>query len=202
MKFGVPRSIFQIALALSMPAGALAENEVFKFDPELSPDTAAEPLSHLIQGVEKLRTKKIPEAYFWLSSPQVPNSTIFFPDTKGGAFILIVRVMRLPEGADAAAALVEIKKSWPKSELPFLDKENNRLLYYTDVAWNHLEETLRPWSVPARDTKELAAFHHWETEKHDLFIKIPIDNAEAFYTALMKAWKTDKKSFRCFAGWN
>jgi hypothetical protein len=165
-------------------------------------DTDTESLSHLVEAVERLRSKEIPQAYFWLQSPQVPNSAIFFPDTKGGAFILIARVMKLPRGANAESALAEIRKSWPESELPILDAENNRLLYYSDDAWIFLEETLRPWVTATENVKGLAAANQWEINDGDLFIKIPLENSTALYTALMKAWKTSKDDFRCFAGWN
>lgn len=115
---------------------------------------------------------------------------------------MIARIVKLPEGRGAEAALAEMKRTWPNSELPILDKKNNRLLYYTDEAWAHLEATLRPWIVPSKDIKPLAESNQWKIEKNDLFFKIPSENSEAFFHALMKAWKTDKKSFRCFAGWN
>ena len=179
-----------------MLASALGEYEISKSD------TATEPLRHLIQAVESLRTKTIPQAYFWLDSPQAPNSTIFFPDTDGGAFVLIARFVKLPNGADAEAALAELKKSWPSLELPILDKKNNRLLYYGDEAWHHLEATMRPWSIPAKKIEGLAASNQWDIDQNNLFIEIPRENAETFYDALMKAWNTDKERFRCFAGWN
>ena len=48
-------------------------------------DTA--PFSQLVDAVVKLKAKTIAQAYFWLGSPQVPDSTIFTPDTKNGELL-------------------------------------------------------------------------------------------------------------------
>ena len=165
-------------------------------------DSPTKPLSHLVESVERLRTKDIPQAYFWLQSPQLPNSTIFFPDTRGGAYILIGLVMKLPKEADAKKALAELSKTWPKSELPILDVKNNRLLYYSDEAWSHLEATLRPWATRAEEVKDLALVNQWNIAENDLIIRIPKENTADFYAALIEAWRTSKDDFRCFAGWN
>ena len=185
---------------LAILAGAILSSVAGAAEPIT--DSPTEPLSHLVESVERLRSKDIPQAYFWLLSPQAPNSTIFFPDTKGGAYILIGRVVKLPKDADAKNALAEIGETWPKSELPILDAKNNRLLYYSDEAWSHLEETLRPWAMGADGVKGLAAANQWDIAETDLIIRIPRENTSDFYAALMKAWRTSKEDFRCFAGWN
>lgn len=167
-----------------------------------SADSATEPLSHLIESVERLRSRSIPQAYFWLLSPQAPNSTIFFPDTQGGALILIGRVVRLPKGNDAKTVLAEIREVWPKSDWPILDEKNNRLLYYSDEAWRHLEETLRPWVTDTEGIRDLAAANQWSIDDTDLIIRIPAENEAEFFSALMRAWKTNEGDFRCFVGWN
>jgi hypothetical protein len=197
MKLSLPSIVFKIALAVVVTVGAWADDEV------LPEESKGEPLSHLIEAIEILRTKKIPQAYFLLQSPHIPNSTIFFPNTNGGAFILIGRVIKIPEETDAKTRLAEITKSCPKSELPILDEKNNRLLYYSDESWMHLEKSLLPWKSQLKDIKKIAAANpFWEIEENDLVVKIPTENTEAFYSALMKAWKTNKKNFKCFASWN
>jgi len=189
--------VLKFALAVIVTGCSWADDKVF---PE---ESKMDSLSHLIETIEKLRTKKIPQAYFLLQSPQVPSSTIFFPDTKGGAFILIGRVIKLPEGADAKTTFAEITKSCPKSKLPILDEKNNRLLYYSDDSWIHLEKLLQPWITPAKGVKDLADSNpFWEIEENDFVVQIPTVNTKAFYSALMKAWKTNKKDFKCFASWN
>ncbi len=194
MKRRIQCAILLISVAAIQLGDAGAEDKVT--------DSATEPLSHLVESVERLRSKKISQAYFWLLSPQVPNSTIFFPDTRGGAFILIARIMKLPKGAEAETALTEIRETWPKSDLPILDAKNNRLLYYSDEAWNHLEETLRPWVTGDETVKGLAAAKQWEIDETDLIIRIPTRGSSEFYSVLMRAWNTEKDDFRCFAGWN
>lgn len=183
------------ALAITLVLSIATANEAFAESPN-------EPLSHLIESVERLRNKNIPQAYFWLQSPQVPNSTIFFPDTRGGAFVLIARTVKLPNDADAKSVLAEIRQTWQKSELPILDARNNRLLYYSDEAWSNLEETLRTWRTGDELVESLAAANQWKIDETDLILKIPRKDTSDFYAALMKAWGTNKDDFRCFAGWN
>lgn len=165
-------------------------------------ESATEPLSHLVESVERLRGKDIPQAYFWLLSPQAPNSAIFFPDTRGGAFILIAQIMKLPKGTSAITAHAEISETLPESEVPILDAKSDRLLYYSDEDWIHLVKTLQPWVTEAEVVKGLAAANLWEIDQNDLIIKIPTKDTPKFYAALMRAWKTREEEFRCFAGWN
>ena len=92
-------------------AGAWDEDGVFSHDDLFARrDSPSEPLSHLVESVERLRAKTIPQAYFWLTSPQVPHSTIFMPDGKGGGFVLIGRVFKMAEGIDPQVVLTKRKK--------------------------------------------------------------------------------------------
>lgn len=163
MKLILSNLMIKIALATALTGSALAEGE--SFDEELK----LEPLSHLIKSIEDLRSKKIPQAYFLLQSPNVTNDAVFFPDTKGGAYILIGR----------------------------LDKPSEK------ASWLHLKKVLKPWAVPPKGIKHLADSNpFWTIREGDLVVKIPTQNTKVFYAALMKAWKTNKKDFKCFANWN
>ena len=65
---------------------------------------------------------------------------------------------------------------------------------------------MKSWTVDQKvDQKvihDIAESNQWEIEGNDLIIKIPQQNTDVFFAALLKAWKTSEKSFRCFAAWN
>ena len=143
--------------------------------------TAAEPnqdtakLEQLVEAVQTLKGKTIPEAYFWLGSPQVPPSTIFAPDTKGRGFVIIARNSR----------------------------QNETLrVFYNDGDWAHLVSSVKSWTVPKADVTGVFAPNQWQMADDDILaLRIP-DRTEEFFAALLKGWRTNKDDFRCGIHWN
>ena len=164
MKPRLTAFITYVVISILGVGGALAEVESRDGKSRLLP------LSHLIDSVQDLRSKRIPQAYFLLESPNTSARYLFFPDTKGGAYILL----------------------WSDKKIP--DKE---------ASWKNLTKILKPWKVSAEEVQHLADSNaFWKVRKGDLVVKIPVENTKIFYDALMKAWKTNEKDFKCFAGWN
>src|SRR3954453_6423223 len=92
-------------------------------------------LDYLVQAVGRLKGKTIPQAYFWLGSPQIPDSTIFAPDTKGGAFVIIVRNRRLADGS------VQV--------------------FYKGDDWAHLVKAVMTWTVARAEISGVASANQW-----------------------------------------
>lgn len=203
MSFRFQRFAWCIVLVWVACVRAWGEDTVFSHDQLFKPSPPPSfPLSHLVESVERLRTKKIPQAYFWLMSPQVSDSTIFVPDGKGGGFVVIGRVFALPDGVDPQVELTRINKERPASKPLLLDNKNRRLLHYSDENWKHLVKVIKAWTVEHRVIEGITWSNQWKMERSDLIIRIPKENTDDFLKTLLKAWRTDPENFRCLAGWN
>jgi len=122
------------------------------------------------------KAKTIAQAYFWLGSPQVPDSTIFTPDTKNGGFVMIVKKARLPD--------------------------NSERVFYNDKDWNHLVDSVKKWSVSKSEIAGPASANQWKIENDEvLVLRIPDVHADLL-TALLKGWRTNETEFRCGIHWN
>ena len=142
----------------------------------LANDQDTAPFSQLVDAVVKLKAKTIAKAYFWLGSPQVPDSTIFTPDTKNGGFVMIVKKARLPD--------------------------NSERVFYNDKDWNHLVDSVKKWSVSKSEIAGPAYANQWKIENDEILVlRIP-DVHDDLLTALLKGWKTNKTDFRCGIHWN
>ena len=137
-------------------------------------DTA--PFTYLVEAVVKLKAKTIPQAYFWLGSPQVPDSTIFTPDTKKGGFVMIVKKARLADHSER--------------------------VFYSDNDWNHLVASVKKWTVWKSEIAGAAYANQWKVEDDEILVlRIPDDHKE-FLAALLKGWRTNETDFRCGIHWN
>lgn len=133
-------------------------------------------LEDLLHAVKTLKSKTIPQAYFWLGSPGIPDSTLFVPDTKGGAFVIITKGTKAPEGT-----------------------ERN---FYKDDAWRRLLEAVQRWTVLNSEISDLAKSNQWTfTEDSIVTLRIP-DSSGDFFPALLKGWATNEENFRCEIHWN
>lgn len=138
-----------------------------------SQDTAR--LQDLMDAVQTLKGKTIVEAFFWLGSPQVPPSTIFAPDTKGGGYVVIARKSHKHEPAR---------------------------VYYPDADWAFLRDSVKPWTVSKADVTGVFAPNQRGMAEDDLLtLRIP-DRTDEFFAALLKGWRTNKDDFRCSVHWN
>jgi len=134
------------------------------------------PFSYLVDAVVKLKAKTVAQAYFWLGSPQVPDSTIFTPDTKNGGFVMIVKKARLPD--------------------------NSERVFYNEKDWNHLVDSVKKWSVSKSEISGPAFANQWNIENCEILVlRIPDVHVELL-TALLKGWKTNETDFRCGIHWN
>ena len=139
-------------------------------------DKDSEPFSYLVDAVVKLKARTIPQAYFFLGSPQVPDSTVFTPDTKNGGFVMIVKKDRLPD--------------------------NSERVFYSDKDWNHLVASVKKWTVSKSEIAGPAYANQWKVENDEILVlRIPADHKELL-VALLKGWRTNETDFRCGIHWN
>jgi len=137
----------------------------------LAQATAAEPapLAQLAKAIERLRTSKAPETFFLLDSPQLPASTVFRPDTKGGAYLVIARRLKTSNG--------KLRE------------------FYSEGDWRHLVKSVKRWHATEADAANLGPSGHTLLADADVvLLRIPKE-VEPFFTDLLAGWKIDRKDF-------
>lgn len=133
-------------------------------------------LPYLELSINKLKKTDIVQAYFHLESPQVPESTMFLPDTRGGGFVVIVKVW--DNGGDSPH------------------------IFYKKDAWERLIKATKKWKVDRKEIAGLAYACQIDFGKDEILVlKIP-NELEGFLSDLMVGWGTNKEEFRCGTHWN
>ena len=134
-----------------------------------------EKFEYLEKAIVKLRKKTIPEAYFWLGTPQAPNSTMFIPDTKGGGFVIII----------------QSANKGPKAKV-----------FYKEQDWEYLLKATKKWQVSTKSMQGLFASSQLNFKKDEILVLQIPNQQDVFLQALLSGWRTDKKDFRCSIHWN
>jgi hypothetical protein len=159
----------------------------------------------LVSAVQQLRLKTIPEAYFLLSSPRLSHSLTFAPDTRGGAYVLILKDAPFPDGLsgnDLRKVLDEMS-SQPGERMrrPEIDEKNRRLVFFSEQAWKRLLQATKNYLTSNEEVTGTLIFK--ANHPQALLLRIPRGREEAFVRDLIeKGLKDDEDSFPYSVGWN
>jgi hypothetical protein len=157
----------------------------------------------LVEAIQMLRAKRIPEAFFLLISPSLSVPITFAPDTKGGAFVLVCKESSVPD-EEQATIEKSLDEAWQVVEgrmlRPKCDPVRKKLVFFEDEKWAGLLTSLKEYQVIDHP---IAAWHVLEKDQQGLAIfEIPTGEEESFVRTFLKALALDGGALRYSIGWN
>ena len=173
----------------------------FAFCQQEAYEKGSEPL---IEAVQNLRKKTIPEAFFSLVSPLLSAGIMFAPDTKGAAYVWIPRHSPYPAGTSKADVVKSLDEAMSRAsgnlKRPELDDKNHRLVFFSETEWKRIIEKTKKYIAKEEDIHGDLLL---EGFPEGLLLCIPPGEEKAFVESLIhQGLGFDLSAFPYTIGWN